>query len=159
MQGQSCCQTGTGSAKFFDGKKIFLTKKNDPNNQGSYYTVNVCGNALKLLKEKQGFMTAAQANQFGLIGILLNKFLSKAFAGTPETSELDLSKITKIEVNTIEMPLFYGKIKNTTVWEVSPANATPDNYSCIISLKENELQPFVDAVKTIQPQVQYSQRS
>lgn len=100
----------------------------------TYKDVELNSEGIKMTLVKS-FTTASQANQWGVVGILMNKLFTKAMKA--ETMEFDFHNVKKAELS--NKKIMGKQIHNLMLWNCSAAVASYQNIDCILSLEANQL--------------------
>jgi hypothetical protein len=125
---------------------MFAVVPSDSKNpNGSTYDVNVYDKKVTF-KLKKGFAAGYHANQYGLIGMLINKILSKFVSD--ENFEVSLDGITKIEHYSGTDPMG-RQLNNIMFWNTDAASADYKNIYFSLSVPDGEVSAVKDVVKKL----------
>lgn len=134
----------------YQGKSIFAVVPNHIAT-GAEYDIAIYPDKVALTYTKS-LVPKSITNQFGLIGMLVNKLFSST--GSKEEFTFSLNDIKKMELSTSQM--MGMKNKNLMFWNVDPKSATYENITFTLNLKQDE-EKIKSAVNNLMQKVDFKE--
>lgn len=133
-------------------KKIYaVTSAHKDKPSGDYYDVSLYADKV-VFKLVKSFVTAAQANQHGLIGMLFNKLFSKAMK--EESFEMALQEVKSAEHYNVVDPI--GRDINTLMfWNLPLEDAKYENVYFSVTPEKGDFEAAKEAFKKALPAVKW----